>query len=313
MRAERGRRRPEDRVAGSGEPSDRRKRRRVAGGLQRAARAVPSRRSHATTSRAPTAYELPRVVHPCRSPGLAGTGALRSAPTRRRARRIWRRLLRPGPAADRLRPQTALFRRRYGQGRDDRDRRLLRVADHRHDLATFDSAFHLPRPPSLSIVTQPGALPPWESGFRRTDAGLGRRNLPRRPIRHAMAPGARLVLVETPVAETEGTAGFLKSRQARSGLSSTSIRPSSARASGDRRHVSERILAPRAPGRFKLGGEGSRHGVGSTGDDGSTDFSSVSGTALFTSRRRLAATDPLVTAVAAAAALERQRQPPAPG
>jgi subtilase family serine protease len=72
------------------------------------------------------------------------------------------------------------------------------------DLQTFDQAYGLPAPPSLQVVTPDGpvnqndpAAPSW--GFETTlDVEWS----------HAMAPGANILLVETPVAETEGITGF---------------------------------------------------------------------------------------------------------
>jgi subtilase family serine protease len=72
------------------------------------------------------------------------------------------------------------------------------------DLATFDSTYGIPAPPSFTILTPDGpvnqndpAAPGWEE---ETSLDV--------QWSHAMAPGANIVLVETPVAETEGITGF---------------------------------------------------------------------------------------------------------
>jgi subtilase family serine protease len=167
------------------------------------------------------------------------------------------------------------------------------------DLATFDSAFHLPAPPSLSIVTPAGALPPWDPASGGPMLAWGEETSLDVEYAHAMAPGARLVLVETPVAETEGTAGFPQIETgeiwAIEHVDPAVISQSFGATEGTFPSASS-LLGLR--GAFKLAEKDHVTVLAATGDDGSTDFSSVSGTALFTSRAvDWPATDPLVTAV----------------
>jgi subtilase family serine protease len=71
----------------------------------------------------------------------------------------------------------------------------------RHDLAVFDAAFHLPPPPSFDIIQPAGAVPHPNSGWAgETDLDV--------EYAHTIAPGANILLVETPTSETEGTTGF---------------------------------------------------------------------------------------------------------
>jgi subtilase family serine protease len=71
----------------------------------------------------------------------------------------------------------------------------------RHDLAVFDAAFHLPAPPSFQIIQPAGAVPHPNSGWAgETDLDV--------EYSHAIAPGANILLVETPTSENEGTTGF---------------------------------------------------------------------------------------------------------
>ena len=71
----------------------------------------------------------------------------------------------------------------------------------RHDLAVFDKAFNLPAPPSFKIIQPAGAVPHPNSGWAgETDLDV--------EYSHAMAPGANILLVETPTSENEGTTGF---------------------------------------------------------------------------------------------------------
>lgn len=68
------------------------------------------------------------------------------------------------------------------------------------DLKAFDTGFKLPAPPSFKIITpegKPGSNSSWV-GETTLDVEYS----------HAIAPEANILLVETPVNETEGTAGF---------------------------------------------------------------------------------------------------------
>jgi subtilase family serine protease len=73
------------------------------------------------------------------------------------------------------------------------------------DLATFDAQFHLPAPPSFRIIQPAGAVGPYNPTTMSGWAGETTLDV---EWSHSIAPGASIVLVETPVAETEGVAGF---------------------------------------------------------------------------------------------------------
>ena len=75
------------------------------------------------------------------------------------------------------------------------------------DLATFDAGFDLPAPPSFQIIQPVGAVPPFDPS-NSTMVGWAEETSLDVEYSHAMAPGANILLVETPVAETEGVAGF---------------------------------------------------------------------------------------------------------
>lgn len=74
----------------------------------------------------------------------------------------------------------------------------------RQDLQTFDQAYGLPAPPSFNIITPDGPVNPNDpnapSWAEETSLDV--------QYAHTMAPGANILLVETPVAETEGITGF---------------------------------------------------------------------------------------------------------
>jgi subtilase family serine protease len=76
----------------------------------------------------------------------------------------------------------------------------------RHDLAVFDRASGLPAPPALKIIQPAGRVARYRADSSR-EGWAGETDLDVE-YAHAIAPGARILLVETPTAETEGTTGF---------------------------------------------------------------------------------------------------------
>jgi subtilase family serine protease len=76
----------------------------------------------------------------------------------------------------------------------------------KHDLGVFDSAFGISAPPSFKIITPAGKLPKWKNNSDMPGwAGETTLDV---EWAHTIAPGANIVLVETPVDETEGVQGF---------------------------------------------------------------------------------------------------------
>jgi subtilase family serine protease len=76
-----------------------------------------------------------------------------------------------------------------------------------NDLHVFDQTYGLPDPPSLQIIQPAGVVPP----FNNTDPvqlNWATETTLDVEYAHAMAPDANILLVETPVAETEGVTGF---------------------------------------------------------------------------------------------------------
>ena len=76
-----------------------------------------------------------------------------------------------------------------------------------NDLATFDQQFGLPAPPSFKIIRPAGAIPRFDSSSSQMISWAGETSLDVE-YAHAIAPQASILLVETPVAETEGVTGF---------------------------------------------------------------------------------------------------------
>jgi subtilase family serine protease len=77
----------------------------------------------------------------------------------------------------------------------------------RTDLAAFDKAFGLPAPPSFRIIHPAGAIPRYDPGNSDMVGWAGETTLDVEWA-HVIAPGANILLVETPVSETEGVHGF---------------------------------------------------------------------------------------------------------
>jgi subtilase family serine protease len=76
-----------------------------------------------------------------------------------------------------------------------------------NDLATFDGQFGLPAPPSFRIIRPAGAVQPYNPSNGLMVSWAGETTLDVE-YAHTIAPGANILLVETPVAETEGVTGF---------------------------------------------------------------------------------------------------------
>jgi subtilase family serine protease len=76
------------------------------------------------------------------------------------------------------------------------------------ELTTFDKSFHLPPPPHFVILQPEGPIPSFNPTKRPAMVGWAEETSLDVEYAHAMAPGANILLVETPVAETIGVAGF---------------------------------------------------------------------------------------------------------
>ena len=74
------------------------------------------------------------------------------------------------------------------------------------DLRRFDQAAGLPAPPSLKVIQPAGKVPPYKPNSNR-EGWAGETDLDVE-YAHTIAPGASILLVETPTSENEGTTGF---------------------------------------------------------------------------------------------------------
>jgi subtilase family serine protease len=75
------------------------------------------------------------------------------------------------------------------------------------DLRQFDGAFGLPDPPSLRVIAPAGTPPPFDAANPDMAAWAEETTLDVEAA-HLMAPGAGILVVTTPVSETEGLQGF---------------------------------------------------------------------------------------------------------
>jgi subtilase family serine protease len=74
------------------------------------------------------------------------------------------------------------------------------------DLNTFDAAYGLPSA-KVTVIQPAGAVPPWDPTNSDMTGWAGETTLDVEWA-HTIAPKANILLVETPVSETEGTTGF---------------------------------------------------------------------------------------------------------
>ena len=77
----------------------------------------------------------------------------------------------------------------------------------KNDLAVFDRAYQLPAPPAFRIIQPAGRVPAYDPGDSDMVGWASETTLDVEWA-HAIAPGAKILLVETPVSETEGVHGF---------------------------------------------------------------------------------------------------------
>ena len=166
------------------------------------------------------------------------------------------------------------------------------------DLATFDRQFGLPAPPSLKVIQPAGAVPPFDVNNSDMVGWAGEATLDVE-WSHVIAPQANIVLVETPVSETEGTAGFPQIVQAENYVIDHHLGDVISQSFG----ATEETF-PTAQSLLNLRSayiNAARNGVtvlAATGDDGATDSANVAGTLLYTKPVvDWPPSDPLVTAV----------------
>jgi subtilase family serine protease len=103
----------------------------------------------------------------------------------------------------------------FARGIDGRGRTIVIVDSFgsptiQDDLTTFDQTFGLPAPPSFQVIQPAGPVAPFPQDPFGVGDRLGWAGETTLDVEwaHVIAPAARIVLVETPTAETQGVQGF---------------------------------------------------------------------------------------------------------
>jgi len=167
----------------------------------------------------------------------------------------------------------------------------------RNDLHVFDRTFGLPDPPRFNVVQPVGPVPAFDpNNFDMV--GWAMETTLDVEWSHAMAPGASILLVETPVSETEGVQGFPEIVQAENFVIDHGLGDVISQSFG----ATEQTF-PNARSILQLRSafeNARRHHVtvlASSGDSGATDFSLVPNDRYPMRVTSWPASDPLVTSV----------------
>lgn len=168
----------------------------------------------------------------------------------------------------------------------------------RRDLAVFDAKFHLPTPPSFQVVEPAGAVPPFDPRTTTMVGWAGETTLDVEWA-HVMAPEASLLLVETPVSETEGTAGFPQIETAIQDVVDHHLAEVITQSFGANEHTFTSLGAlERLRGPYVAAAAAGITVLAAAGDTGATDYTTNTAVTYSTSPAvTWPASDPLVTAV----------------
>jgi len=165
------------------------------------------------------------------------------------------------------------------------------------DLRVFDRTWGLPDPPSIETITPAGPLPP----FDPTDSdmtGWAFETTLDVQYAHLVAPRAAILVVATPVSETEGVVGFPEIVQAENYVIDHGLADVISQSLGAAEPTfpsTDRLLSLRSA--FV---NAARHGVtvvASSGDSGATDYQNDAQTLFDYPVDSWPSTDPLVTSV----------------
>jgi subtilase family serine protease len=165
------------------------------------------------------------------------------------------------------------------------------------DLRVFDAAWGLPDPPSIETITPAGPVPAFDPSDADMSGWAFETSLDVE-YAHLIAPGASILVVATPVSETDGVAGFPEMMRAENYVidhGQADVITQSLGAAEPTFPSADRIRALR--GAFV---NAAKHGVtvvAAAGDSGATDFENDQ-ESLFSYRvDSWPSTDPLVTSV----------------
>ena len=167
----------------------------------------------------------------------------------------------------------------------------------RADLAAFDAGFNLPDP-KLQILRPDGPIPRFDPN-NATMVGWAEETSLDVEYSHAMAPGANILLVETPVAETEGLGGIPQIVKAENYVINHhlgDVISQSFGATEDTFPSKQSLLNSRSA--FVNAAAHHVTVLAGSGDDGPTNSKNTAGTLLYTHRvNSWPSSDPLVTSV----------------
>jgi subtilase family serine protease len=168
------------------------------------------------------------------------------------------------------------------------------------DLQTFDAEFGLPNP-ELQVIPF-GAVPPFDP-TNSDEVGWATESTLDVEYAHAMAPGAKIVLAETAVSETEGVTGFPEMMAAEKYLIDQGIGDVISQSFGATENTFPGFARGHYSSLLKLRyafADAKAHRVtvlGASGDSGATDYR-TDGTTLYPHRvDSWPSSDPLVTSV----------------
>ena len=168
----------------------------------------------------------------------------------------------------------------------------------RSDLATFDREFGLPAPPSFQVISPAGRVPAYD-GSNSNERGWAGETTLDVDWAHTMAPGAKILLVETPVPNPNSpTAGDSQIAEAENYVIDHHLGQVISQSFGQAEATFPNLASLYALRSPYINAQ--QQGVtvlAAAGDDGATN-TNAAGTQFFTHRAVLwPASDPLVTAV----------------
>lgn len=168
----------------------------------------------------------------------------------------------------------------------------------RGDLAVFDAKFHLPAPPSLQVIQPDGAVPRYNPRTTTMVGWAGETTLDVEWA-HVMAPKADLLVVETPVSETEGTAGFPQIEAAEQDVVDHHLAQVISQSFGANEHTFSSLAALESlRGTYVSAAAAGVTVLAASGDTGASDYTTATAVTYSTSPAiTWPASDPLVTAV----------------
>jgi subtilase family serine protease len=167
----------------------------------------------------------------------------------------------------------------------------------KNDLQVFDQQFGLVDPPSLTIIQPAGAVPPFDP-TNGDMLGWAEETTLDVEWAHVFAPDANIVLVETPVSETEGVQGFPEIVMAENYVINHGLGDVISQSFGATEETfpsPQSILNLRSA--FKNAAEHRVTVLGSSGDLGATDFQLNLFDLYTTPVNSWPSSDPLVTSV----------------